>query len=152
VQDHIRVEPAVDLSDEEVRARVDEAIRARDASWRRHIAVTVSRGRVRLAGFVHDAHQRDDAESIAGEVEGVRSVENLILVDPQGAREDEAILRDAWRALEKTGAETAGLELKSVERNLLMRGSIADPTRTRAVDRALRSVRGVRSVTLDTGM
>jgi osmotically-inducible protein OsmY len=149
VLDQIRVEPDVAMSDDEIVAHIAEAMHRLNTDWCHHVSVTSTRGRVRLSGFVSDAAERLTAEATAGQVDGVRSVENLILVDPQGAREDLEILEEARRALQRTGVDCSRLTLKSVARNLLVRGTVDDAGRRAVLERALRTIRGVRNLTAE---
>lgn len=48
-----------------------------------NVNVTTYQGQVQLSGYVRDAEQRRKAEQIAKSVEGVQSVSNDLIVQPQ---------------------------------------------------------------------
>jgi osmotically-inducible protein OsmY len=48
-----------------------------------HISVKTDKGVVMLTGYVHTAEQKAQAEKLASEVDGVKSVKNKLVVKPE---------------------------------------------------------------------
>ncbi len=67
-------------SDASVTASVKSALISNDATKARQINVETKNGVVQLSGFVDDAAAKSAAEATAKNVEGVRQVENKLLV------------------------------------------------------------------------
>ena len=68
--------------DSVVTAKVKTALAGEDVASLLGVEVETYRGVVQLSGFVDDETQRLRAGEIAGEVEGVRRVENSLIVKP----------------------------------------------------------------------
>lgn len=73
------------VDDSSITARVKTAL-AKDASLAtaRDVNVTTYRGVVQLSGFVESDQMKQRAESVARQIDGVRSVENDLRVTPRG--------------------------------------------------------------------
>lgn len=76
--------PAGSVDDELIRAEVLERINLEPSLRNAPISVQTSQGVVTLRGMVEDVIDRNLAESIAGKVEGVQAVRNLLEVKRQG--------------------------------------------------------------------
>jgi osmotically-inducible protein OsmY len=80
VTDRIKVKPKV--SPEEIKSRIEDALKRIAAVDAQRITVEVDGGKVILRGTVHSAAEREEAEREAWAGPGVWSVENLITVEP----------------------------------------------------------------------
>ena len=76
--------PAVSsaLSDDAITARVQAALASDPGTAGSQIKVSTDRGVVQLAGFVGSNSVRDEAGNVAGNVQGVRSVDNDLRLTP----------------------------------------------------------------------
>ena len=70
------------MSDDAITARVHAALASDPAAQGSQIKVSTYHGVVQLAGFVNSNSVRDEAGNVAGSVQGVRSVENDLKVEP----------------------------------------------------------------------
>ena len=68
--------------DSVITAKVKTALASDDAASLLAVEVETFRGIVQLSGFVDDELQKLRAGELAGEVEGVRQVENSLIVKP----------------------------------------------------------------------
>jgi len=68
------------MSDDAITARVQAALASDPGAQGSQIKVSTYRGIVQLAGFVTSNSVRDEAGSVAGSVQGVRSVDNDLRV------------------------------------------------------------------------
>jgi osmotically-inducible protein OsmY len=66
--------------DGELLERVDNALRNSGYSTLRRVKVSISRGRVRLAGQVGSYHLKQIAQTAAMSVEGVQELDNRLIV------------------------------------------------------------------------
>ena len=88
VDNALRVDPAPNLSDEEVSDHVRQALAEHPNVSKSTISVAVTGGRLILRGSVRTQWDRIEAEDVALSAPGVRAVENLLLVDVPGQFED----------------------------------------------------------------
>lgn len=93
VDDKLGVDPPADLPDEEISDNVRVELAAHADIAKSTVSVTVEAGVVTLSGAVRTQWERIEAEDVALGAEGVRSVKNMLLVDPPGQFEDREIGR-----------------------------------------------------------
>lgn len=99
VNDEIKVDPPVVVSDDEVAENIRSILEAHSDITKEAITVTVKAGIARLQGNVSTRWERVLAEDLALSARGVRKVRNLLLVDPQEQVEAEALTKRIHHAL-----------------------------------------------------
>ena len=99
VVDQIDVAPFWGLSDADIEADVEEALVEDPATEVWEIGVTVEDGRASLTGTVESWQEKQLAEKVAGQVRGVRSIDNDIDVEYAVDRPDPEIQEDISKAL-----------------------------------------------------
>ncbi len=99
VVNEITVEPAGAIPDEEVANYVRAALDAHADITKDVIAVAVNNGVVTLNGNVAIEWERTVAEDVALSARGVRSAQNLLVVDLGGEIEDQALSHNMREAL-----------------------------------------------------
>lgn len=104
VINEITVEPSGVLPDEKVAENVRAALDAHADITREVITVAVHGGKVTLQGNVASPWERQVAEDVALAARGVRSVNNMIMIDPDQELEDEVLSRSIAEALGYTRA------------------------------------------------
>lgn len=148
--------PGENLDDRLVTGRVKAALIADPDTKARKIDVETFRGVVQLNGFVDSAAERSKAESVAGNVNGVKQVRNNLQVGGEKTTVAEAV--DDSVVTGKVKAAIAGdsalsgmqVNVETHEGTVLLSGFVDNPEqKTRAAEVA-RGVSGVRAVKNDT--
>jgi osmotically-inducible protein OsmY len=93
VADRLRVSPRLKLSDEKIAAYVRRTLDARADIPEKTIAVNVKKGRCTLAGTVPSRAVWEAANEVVLGCKGVRSVRNLLVIDPESVSQDADIAR-----------------------------------------------------------
>lgn len=96
----VRVDPPMEVTDDEVRRRVTQALLVDPATETYEVDVAVAAGVATLTGTVDSWQERDLAVRVASGVAGVVEVENDIAVRPPADRPDLDIGADVRRALD----------------------------------------------------
>lgn len=99
VINEITVEPAGSVSDDEVAAHVRAALDAHADITDEVITVSVNNGAITLNGHTAGEWGRTVAEDVALSAKGVRSVQNLLVVDLAREIEDKALSHNIAEAL-----------------------------------------------------
>lgn len=102
VVNRLKVEPPSPISDAEVANLIRAALDAHADITREAITVSVAAGEATLAGRVSSRWERLIAQDVTLSVRGVRSVQNLLIVDLPEHLEDEALAREIQAALRDT--------------------------------------------------
>jgi len=110
VINELLVEPPGAIADEDVARHVRSALDSQADLTPESIKIAVRNGKVTLSGHTASASERVAAEDIALSARGVRSVENLILVDPVEAVTDTVLAAEIQSAL----GVTRGLALEDI--------------------------------------
>jgi hyperosmotically inducible protein len=118
----------------------------------RHITVETYAGVVTLRGKVESAEEKSAAESISRNVDGVKSVTNLLQVVPLGQRrlvdaQDQDIVEAAKaRVARDEQLQTAEFKIRSDNGMVTLLGAVPDArTKSRAAE-LVRSIPGVKTV------
>jgi osmotically-inducible protein OsmY len=99
VVNELNVEPPRLFADEDVAKHVCAALDAHADITKEVIMVSVTNGLVTLNGNVSSEWERTIAEDVALSARGVRSVQNLLVVDLAGEIEDQALSHNICEAL-----------------------------------------------------
>jgi osmotically-inducible protein OsmY len=110
------------------------------------IGITARDHVVTLTGFVDSCAAKLAAERAARRVHGVKGVANDIQVRNQLSRTDAEIAADAVRALELHGAMPDGVQVVVHNERVTLTGCVRRSTDRVAATRALRHLRGAKSV------
>jgi osmotically-inducible protein OsmY len=111
VVNQLSVQPAGQLSDDDVAEHVRNTLHAHADITKETITVAVSNGSVTLSGNVASYWERVIAEDVALSVKGVRDVQNLLVVDLPRQIEDEALCREMRAAF----AQARGLRGQDID-------------------------------------
>jgi osmotically-inducible protein OsmY len=125
VADELQVEPAGPVPDDQVAEYVRRALESRADVTRSTIAVSVNNGVVKLSGKVGHYWERVLAEDTALGTKGVVRVKNMLLVDPEGHIEDEALSRQIREALSHTrGLREANVRVTVTDDTAVLSGEV----------------------------
>ncbi len=86
VTHHYRDSNARAVDDATISANVKSALLQDPETRSKNISVNTLDGKVELSGFVDSTAERHEAERVAGNVAGVRSVQNQLQVNGEGSR------------------------------------------------------------------
>lgn len=93
VRNMLDVRPKPGLTDEEIEAKVDKAIKRDPYLMRKGITTTVANGKVHLYGEVDSYFQKYHAEPVVAKINGVVDVGNHLKVDRQWAHKNDWEIR-----------------------------------------------------------
>jgi osmotically-inducible protein OsmY len=112
------------------------------------ITVTVKGGVVLLSGFAISYWEKNEAESAAKHICGVRAVLNDITVRPTSLRSDAEIARDAVRALEShVGINAERIKTTVHDGWVTLEGTVDWPYQKILAQAAVKSLKGVIGIT-----
>lgn len=126
VTDRIRVVPSVREADEAVADRVRTALAAHPDIPGHSVHVAVRQGHCTVSGTVHSLFEWETVQDVAGACDGVLSVRNLIMVDPEARLDDADLAREASVALAPLRRGLAGhVDAVCIDGTLVLRGEVA---------------------------
>ena len=142
--------PAMADPDDEVRARVVQALAAAHIPNAANIQVRSFNGEVDLSGVVFTEHSKERAANVAGVVPGVTSVQNGLQVQPRADDNDDATTARVRAALAAARLVDVGpIEVSTFNGEVDLSGIVySSDARTRVMDIA-GSTLGVTSISGD---
>jgi osmotically-inducible protein OsmY len=144
VDDRLEVDPPADLPDDEVADNVRAALATHPDIGKSTISVAVEAGGVTLSGNVRTQWERIEAEDVALGAEGVRSVDNLLLLDMPGQFEDREIGRTIKSELIKElGPAAQSIRVAFAADTAVLSGSVSDAWHRQKADEIARRCRVV---------
>jgi osmotically-inducible protein OsmY len=125
VADKIDVDPCGKLSDHEISEHVTRALDARADIPEKSIAVSVRRGRCTLAGSVPTHAVSQSAAEVALSCKGVRSVRNLVVIDPESVVRDSELVRRVRTLLEhQESLGAARINVRAIGGRVVLSGQV----------------------------
>ncbi len=147
IADQLEVNPRLKLSDEQVTAYVNSALDAHADIPENSVAVSVKRGRCTLAGSVPTHTVWQTSAEVALACKGVRSVRNLLVVDPESVTRDSELVRQVRYLLRNQEAlGLARITVKAVGGRVVLTGWVPSLTRKAQAGRVAGRPAGVRRV------
>ena len=147
IVDNLEVNPRLKLSDEQVTTYVNNAVGAHADIPENSVAVSVRRGRCTLAGSVPTHTIWRTAAEVALSCKGVRSVRNLLVVDPESVTRDSELARQVRSLLRNQEAlGLARITVKAVGGRVVLTGWVPSLTRKAQAGRVAGRPAGVRRV------
>lgn len=127
VINELEVNPPGPISDAEVTGHVRSALDAHADITPESIKVTVLNGKVTLAGLVSSTSESSTAEDVALSARGVRSVENLIMVDPVETAMDAGLAVEIKKTLDLTrGLRLANIRVAIASNTVVLSGQVSE--------------------------
>lgn len=132
------------MDDQEITARVQRALNRSTESAGIDVKVETQNGIVQLSGVVDVLSQRQQAEEVARQVQGVRGVANGVTVAMDGEIADEHIREELGSKL--NSGETRGIGAEVRRGRVTLVGRVDNLSQAEEAYRAASGTRGVREV------
>ena len=151
VDNRLEVEVSADLDtpdDRELRATVEDVLRADPDLGAAGIQVAVDAGTVHLTGSVPTFWERELARSVAATLPGVRGLVNELVVVPEGDHEDVQLARTISDTLARNRhVDLSQVDIEVVHGEVTLSGPVRDEGVRQQVLDAARHTRGVTGIT-----
>jgi osmotically-inducible protein OsmY len=154
VVNELRVEPGSAVPDERVATHARTALEAHADITNEVIAVSVIDGVATLRGHVAGEWERSVAEDVALSARGVRSIQNLLVVDLAREIEDQALSQNIREALKWTrGLRDADIHVAVTGDTAVLSGEVAELWQKEAAAMVIRRfrIRSLRNDIMVTG-
>ena len=151
VDNRLEVEISAELDtpgDDELRAAVQDVLRADPDLGAAAIEVTVEQGTVHLAGSVPTFWERELARSVTVTLPGVRGLVNELVVVPEGDHDDVELARAIAATLARNRhVDLSAIDIEVERGEVTLSGPVADANVHRQVLDAARHAQGVTAIT-----
>jgi osmotically-inducible protein OsmY len=130
-----------------IKDSVQNALKAHSAIPEQTIAVAVKEGTCILSGNVPSLSTWQLASDVAGSRPGVRTVRNLLFVDPKQAHRDEEVAESAQEVLDKQ--ENEGLKnviVKCVGGRIILTGTVESTILRLLAGKLLTDLKGIKDI------
>lgn len=142
VVNELLVQPAHDLSDEDVSCNVRKALEAHADITREAITVSCHNAQITLGGHVGTHSERQLAEDVALSARGVRTVNNMLIVDAAREVQDAVLSGEIKEALEHTrGLGTCHFDVSVTDDSAVLSGTVDEFWKREIAEQVVRRFR-----------